>query len=117
MAEILPFTGARSAPAETSRGVAATLRRNIGQLSDAASALRRSRDNLSRHHDLLAGVRAQLLVQVDHARAIALLADAVEQAVAVGDLPTMLALQAEIVARLDAAPSHAGTPQATDAAD
>lgn len=111
MAEILPFTRARSAC-----DVAASLRRNIGQLTDAASALQRSRDNLSRHHDLLAGVRQQLLVQVDHARAIAVLADAVEQAIAVGDLPTMLALQAEIVARLEAAPRE-GAPSRVDAAD
>jgi hypothetical protein len=118
VAEILTFIRRGPETAGASSAALASLRRSIGQLTDAVAALERSRDNLAHHHDALGCVKDELLVQVDQAHAIAALADAIEHAIATDDQPALAALQARLRALLDGFVPHRGARAlVSDAAD
>jgi hypothetical protein len=111
VADIIAFPTAD--PRRLSADTAGTLRRGLHRLADAAAALDRSRAGLERQHDVLGAVKGQLDVQALRAQAIAGLAGTIALAIAAGDLPAMVALQAELTGLM----ASAASPPLTDAAD
>ena len=111
VADIIAFPTAE--PSRPSADTAGPLRRGLHRLAEAAAALDRSRASLERQHDVLGMVKGQLDTQALRAQAIAALAGTIELAVAAGDLPAMIALQAELTGLM----AGAASPPLTDAAD